>query len=189
VKISPVIKNTQLSEGETISKEKDSEIRKVKNISTTKSSLIQDQESVMVKTSTSISISKTVERHIEIKDSDRIRSDSSINDVIVDNTDHSDNVAVVIGTPIDSTTIKTNNHSDNNDHDSGGDTALVSDTLKNLVRSGITNQENVDKKAITEELKNIVRSGILDLGILGLWSQDPLPPSNTSPRPVFRPST
>jgi len=187
VKISPVIKNTQISE----EKEKDSQIRNVKNISTTKSSLIQDQESVMVKTSTSISISKTVERHIEIKDSDTIRSDSSINDVIVDNTDHSDNVAVVIGTPIDSTTIKsdTNNQSDNNDHDSGGDTALVSDTLKNLVRSGITNQENVDKKAITEELKNIVRSGILDLGILGLWSQDPLPPSNTSPRPVFRPSS
>ena len=42
------------------------------------------------------------------------------------------------------------------------------ESLKNIVRSGITNQDNVDKKAISEELKNIVRSGILDLGILGL---------------------
>jgi len=186
VKISPLAEKTRLSAS--TSTEKHSENENGKNISTTMSSLIGDQESVMVKTSTSISISKTVERHIEIKDSDSKRSDSSINDVIVGNTEHSDNVLVVTAAPIDTTTIKsdTNNPSDDNDHDNGG---VISDTLKNIVRSGITNQENVDKKAITEELKNIVRSGILDLGILGLWSQDPIPPTNTSPRPVFRPSS
>jgi len=64
---------------------------------------------------------------------------------------------------------------------------LISESLKNIVRSGITNQSTADKKAISEELKNIVRSGILDLGILGLWSKDPLVPTHTSPMPVFRP--
>jgi len=65
--------------------------------------------------------------------------------------------------------------------------ALISESLKKIVRSGITNQNTADKKAISEELKNIVRSGILDLGILGLWSKDPIVPAHTSPMPVFRP--
>ena len=74
-------------------------------------------------------------------------------------------------------------------HSVGSDTALLSESLKNIVRSGITNQDNIDKKAISEELRNIVRSGILDLGILGLWSKDPIVTANTSPMPVFRPAS
>ena len=37
-------------------------------------------------------------------------------------------------------------------HSVGSDTALLSESLKNIVRSRITNQDNIDKKAISEEL-------------------------------------
>ena len=132
-----------------------------------------------VQTSTSISISKTVERHIEIKDSDNVEHVFEISEDIAADT-------IVGSAAVDSTTIKSVKY-DTSD-DTGEDTGLLSDNLKKIVRSGITNQDNVDKKAITEELKNIVRSGILDLGILGLWSKDPLPTTHTSPMPVFRPN-
>jgi hypothetical protein len=105
------------------------------------------------RTSTSISISKTVEKHIHTEHNDTVVNDTGGNGSV------------------------------------GSDTALLSESLKNIVRSGITNQDNVDKKAISEELRNIVRSGILDLGILGLWSKDPIVPANTSPMPVFRPAS
>ena len=78
------------------------------------------------RTSTSISIRKTVEKHIHTEGIDTIVNDTGGTGSV------------------------------------GSDTALLSESLKNIVRSGITNQDNVYTKAIIKELKNIVRSGILD---------------------------
>merc|ERR1711892_437343 len=131
------------------------------------------------KTSTSISISKTVESPLKTKE-----SDTNVEEVNNRGNTHSDTHESAITA---SDTHKSSRTGINSSGTTLSDTALLSESLKNIARSGITNQDNADKKAISEELKNIVRSGILDLGILGLWSKDPIIPSNTSPMPVFRP--
>ena len=185
------VESTKVSFSEKKSKKISKEVKPTTQTKTTKFDHKPNVTSRKEKTSTSISISKTVESHQKTKESDTNVKEVNSRDnthsahkIISDGSDTHEGITVHSAA---SDTHKSSRTGINSSGITLSDTALLSKSLKNIVRSGITNQDNADKKAISEELKNIVRSGILDLGILGLWSKDPIIPSNTSPMPVFRP--